>query len=135
MSGFESYSFALASGISADGKVVVGDVYPDGALITPNAYRWTATDGIDLLPHVAGGTSSRAAATNSDGSVVVGTAYGSSLGGARAFRWTQAGGSANLGTIAGGEAGQSFASAVNADGSVVVGYVDRTSVGLIVNCQ
>ncbi|KDC78476.1 BB2324 family autotransporter [Bordetella bronchiseptica] len=131
LSGFESYSFALASGISADGKVVVGDVYTDGALITPNAYRWTATDGIDLLPHVAGGTSSRAAATNSDGSVVVGTAYGSSFGGARAFRWTQAGGSANLGTIAGGEAGQSFASAVNADGSVVVGYVDRTGIGLL----
>ncbi len=108
---------SAASGVSADGSVVVGwaDTVGNAA---HRAFRWTSGGGmVDL--GTLGGTFSSASGVSADGSVVVGgsadtvgnTAF-------RAFRWTSGGGMVDLGTLGGAF---SSASGVSADGSVVVG--------------
>ena len=67
-----------------------------------------------------GGTFSQSYGMNTDGSTLVGTA--DSVGGLRAFRWTNASGSVNLGTLPGGS--YSRGQAVSADGQFVVGNAD-----------
>ena len=103
--------------VSSDGAVVVGGVW-DGS--TGYAYRWTSSGGIQNLGTLSGHTEATASATNSDGSVVVGTSYGSSGSVARAFRWTSSGGMQDLGTLSG--LSKSYANDVSGDGSIVVGY-------------
>ncbi|MCW2922586.1 MAG: hypothetical protein JWL76_2460, partial [Thermoleophilia bacterium] len=111
---------ATASGVSADGLIVVGRsqtnlVAPDGQ-IPGHAFRWTAGTGmVDL--GTLGGTHSSANAISANGGVIVGDAQTSTS--TRAFRWTSAG-MVNLGTI-GNKGGFSAAYGVNGDGSVVVG--------------
>lgn len=111
-------SRSYASGISSDGSVVVGQATTSS--FEGHAFRWTRSGGMqDLGAPPAGQGYYRAAhATNSDGSVVVGT-FGSSSG-ARAFRWTSAGGAEELGTFPGGT--QSSAYGVSRDGSIIVGF-------------
>ncbi len=72
--------------------------------------------GLGTLP---GGTSSRANAVTSDGTVVVGSA--SSPSGTQAFRWTESGGMVALGDLPGG-AFTSVATSVSTTGNVVVGW-------------
>jgi probable HAF family extracellular repeat protein len=61
---------SYASGISADGSVVVGTSYR-GA----EAFRWTEADGMVGLGHLPGeGAASSALGVSADGSVIVGTA-------------------------------------------------------------
>ena len=95
--------------ISDDGRVVVGqcDVF------TP--FRWTVEGRYDDM-----GITGRAAATNRDGSTVVGTAYlhGSVLD-AFAYRWTEPDRSVQI--LPADE--PSTATGVTADGSVVVGSI------------
>jgi probable HAF family extracellular repeat protein len=98
-----------ASGVSADGSVVVGQSYSASGY---EAIRWTAAGGMVGLGDLPGGGSYNAAtAVSADGSVVVGVSQ-SALG-TEAFRWTAGGGMVGLGVGA--------ATGVNADGSVVVG--------------
>jgi probable HAF family extracellular repeat protein len=113
LSGGAFYSYA--TGVSADGSVVVG--YSD-AVSGNEAFRWTRIDGMVGLGYLAGGgTASRAYGVSADGSVVVG--WSDSSSGTQAFRWTQSTGMTSLGVLPPGNFGEAYG--VSADGSVVVG--------------
>jgi probable HAF family extracellular repeat protein len=116
-------SYSTASAISANGAVVVG-ASAFNALGDDEAFRWTAAggmQGLGFLGKTARGVEvSAAAATNSDGSVIVGSSLVSS-GYYWAFRWTAQTGMTALGALPGSTTGYSQASGVSADGSVVVG--------------
>ena len=108
------YSGTDAYGVSADGKVIVGQAVPP-----IQAFRWTETEGVQMLGTLGGaGYSSVAWAVSADGSVVVGRS-GSSLGD-QAFRWKAGEGMTGFGDI-GGEPFGSYARAVSSDGSEIVG--------------
>lgn len=114
--GFGSSSWA--SGVSADGSVVVGDA-SNGSYT--QAFRWTGgmmTGLGDLSGSVFG---SSASGVSADGSVVVGMAR--NVFASEAFRWT-GGVMVGLGYLPGGSS--SFANAVSADGLVVVGGSSST---------
>lgn len=102
-----------ALGVSADGGVIVG--VDDG-----EAFRWTEESGMVVLEGFPGTyrNARSARAVSADGTVIVGSAVTSSLK-THAFRWTEAGGMEDLGTIPADT--YSEARAVSADGSVVVG--------------
>lgn len=68
-----------------------------------------------------GGSFSFALAASDDGTVIVG--YGGTPEGDRAFRWTQATGMVNLGTLPGGDF-SSMAFDVSSDGRTIVGFGD-----------
>jgi len=126
----------VASGVSADGRLVVGhSPSPGGTLSFDEAFLYTVTDpatgagvleGLGDLP--GGDTYGQAAAISSDGTTVVGGSSSvNSSGGAagfplsyEAFRWTRGGGMQPLGDLPGGGF-FSYASGVSADGSVIVG--------------
>lgn len=112
-----------ASGVSADGNVVVGSSQTAPFAATSHATRWAGPSmAIGDLGTLPGMTSSYATATSSDGSVVVGAS-------GHAFRWTQATGMQSVTTWLAG-AGVSLpanwdpavANGVNGNGNVVVGY-------------
>jgi len=107
---------SFASGLSADGTVVVG-VSTSGN--GEEAFRWTLTNGMIGLGDLPGGIlASRAAGISADGMVIAGTSSSSS--GAEAFRWTQSTGMAGLGDLPGGRF-QSAAYGISGDGQVIVG--------------
>jgi len=112
--------------MSGDGSTVVG--FLDRGLFTPfHAFRWTqATGVVDLgtLDVANNATrSSFAQDVSSNGGVVVG--YSDIAGGVvqHAFRWTPAGGMADLGSVIGAN-GNSRAFGVSGDGNVIVGETD-----------
>lgn len=103
-----------ASGVSADGSVVVGSFGNS----TSEAFRWTAALGAVGIGFLPGGDFSLASKVNGNGSVIVGTANdGTTL---RSFRWSTATGMQAL-PIASGFDFSYGASGVSADGSVIVG--------------
>lgn len=103
-----------ASGVSANGAVVIGDI--DGQL----AFRYTAGGGLQPLILLAGWNTSSAKAVSANGSAIVGDA-GLTSGHTHAFKYTDALGMQDLGTLGGDS---SFAKAVSANGMVVVGSSD-----------
>ena len=109
--GYSSHAFD----VSADGSVVVGEVYSGWFW---HAFRWTAANWMQALGTL-GGSDSRAYGVSADGSVVVGSAQVSPPG-VRAFRWTAETGMQNLGAP---EGASSAAYSVSAGGSVVVGSI------------
>jgi probable HAF family extracellular repeat protein len=109
---------SVATGVSADGSVVVGEAR--NAAGYRRAFRWTAATGLQDLGTL-GGTQSAAYSVSADGSVVVGWAQTHWNLTYHAFRWTLSGGMQDIGTLSGSWAG-SVASGVSADGSVVVGW-------------
>src|SRR6185295_18536655 len=116
------FARVVASGVNADGSVIVGvndTVTPSfGMWVTETeAFRWTASSGMVGLGFLSSFEYSSAAATNADGSVVVGASIAD--GGFRAFRWTASDGMVNLGILPGYV--DASAEDVSADGSVVVG--------------
>jgi probable HAF family extracellular repeat protein len=112
-----------ASGISADGRIVVGfSVTEVGA----EAFRWSAETGMVGLGNLPAGTESRAEATSADGSAVVGRSYDLE-GYEEAFLWTTQTGMIGLGNIPGGNS--SSALDVSAEGSVVVGVANIPLLG------
>lgn len=121
------YSWSNANAISADGSTIVGYVANPTSSFNSQPMYWTAATGIvglGFLPgdtHVYGG--SGASAVSANGSVIVGSAVADSAGHFHAFRWTQATGMKDLGTLAGALPGgtSSGASAVSADGTIIVG--------------
>ena len=85
-----------ASGVSADGSVVVGtSVSASGA----EAFRWMPREGMVGLGFLPGFPTSAALATSANGSVVVGTGVGP--GKDEAVRWTAANGMVGLGFLSG----------------------------------
>ncbi len=120
---------SFAYGVNAAGDVVVGEAYNGTA---GHAFRWTLNAGsstqgtmTDLGTLAAGnGGSSIARDVNAAGDVVVGQAYNGTA--QHAFRWTQASGMSDLGTLASDKTtGASVAYGVNAAGDVVVGQADN----------
>lgn len=112
-----------ASGVSADGSVVVGSSQrerTDSPYRGWEAFRWTQGTGMVGLGNLPGGDfGSRASEVSGDGSVVVGYGF-SNTNFLKAFRWTQGTGMVELGDLPGGGF-DNFASGVSFDGSVVVG--------------
>ena len=127
-SGYASNGFSVATGVSADGAVIVG--YGNAAADSELAFRWTTTTGVVSLGSLAGadGFSSRALGVSADGSVIVGQSQ-DSRDFLEPFRWTASGGMVGLGFIGGGAGASSTgaATAVNADGSIVVGQATDPS--------
>lgn len=106
------------SGVSADGRVVVGQFNDNG---TARAFRWTDDTGMVRIAPLQWGAAN---AVNSDGRIIVGVADDG--GKAEAFRWvddgTPTGALVGLGFLS-SEPGyqQSEALAVSATGATVVG--------------
>lgn len=108
-------SSSQANAVSADGTKIVGQT---GGTLN-EAFIWDATNGMQGLGDLAGGTvNSQALDISADGSTVVGR--GLSGNGLEAFVWDATNGMQGIGDLAGGGF-SSFASAVSADGQVVVG--------------
>jgi probable HAF family extracellular repeat protein len=79
-----------ANGVSADGRVVVGQAR--NAAGWWRAFRWTASGGMQDLGTL-GGAESVASGVSADGQVIVGESR-NTAGFVRAFRWTASGGDA-----------------------------------------
>jgi probable HAF family extracellular repeat protein len=123
-----------ATGVSADGSVVVGysasanslnQPWQGGGLQTNDgvsgyeAFVWTDAAGMVALGDLAGGYfNSQASAVSANGQVVVGR--GTSAAGGEAFRWTSQTGMIGLGFL-NPQAPGSSAMATSGDGSIVVG--------------
>jgi probable HAF family extracellular repeat protein len=108
---------SLATGISDDGKVIVGG-YTDGQ---QRAFRWTAeTGGIDLGDLPGGDIDSLANAVSADGDWVVGTAS-SAVSPVEAFLWSEAMGMIGIGLPSPAE---TTPFAVTNSGRAVVGRSD-----------
>jgi len=124
MSQFATKSDSYAVGANRDGSIIVGAAnIGDPFDHVLHAFRWSnAGEGKDL--GTLGGSYGHAAATSSDGSVIVGTAM-TSKGDYHAFRWTDAG-MVDLGTLGGNTAS---ATGVSADATVVVGGSNTISNG------
>lgn len=63
---------STATGVSADGSVVVGESDYTSAQGRTEAFRWTQEDGMVGLGFLPGGTRSRAYAVSADGGLIVG---------------------------------------------------------------
>jgi probable HAF family extracellular repeat protein len=83
-----------ATGVSADGSVVVGESDSANGL---EAFRWTEGTGMVGLGYLpGGGFNSRALGVSADGSVVVGISYSANGYEAEAFIWNISQGMRNL---------------------------------------
>jgi probable HAF family extracellular repeat protein len=111
---------STATGISADGSVVVGVGTSEQGI---EAFRWTASAGMVPLGDLPGGFfGSGADAISGDGSTIVGSGRSVLSGGAlEAFRWTDALGMQALGDLPGGDF-YSAARATSYDGTIVLGF-------------
>ncbi len=118
---------SVAYATSADGSVIVGEGNINDT--EQRAFRWTAQNGSQDLGTLGGFSS--ALATNSDGTVVVGTSRlpqsPEGIGRNRAFVWTDSAGMQDLGTVAGFEDSQALG--VSGDGSIVVGNLIKAAGG------
>lgn len=110
------YGGSVSSGVSNDGKSVVGTNFGSSAN-EQQAFRWDAASGMVGLGLGLGLSS--ASAVSADGSVVVGITDSPAMPN-QAFRWTQASGMEVLGPLPAGTFG-AFAQDVSADGLVIVG--------------
>lgn len=97
-------AYSLATGVSDDGQVVIGDTGTDTKQsVTSQAFRWTATQGMQGLGFIDARSKMRwstAMALNHDASVVVGSSR-NAQGRGEAFRWTAATGVQGLGMLRG----------------------------------
>jgi uncharacterized membrane protein len=109
---------AQATGVSADGEVLVGAWSRVGGV---TAYRWTTADGYQPLPPPSGapmGASTTAFRASADGTVIVG--YANDGVADRAARWLGNTGD-YLTDFPTGANGSATATAVSDDGRVIVG--------------
>lgn len=119
------------TGISGDGSTVVGGVRVGETFYKHyESFRWTKEGGLQLLGRLPGEMFQWAYATAAsyDGSVIVGT--DNTHNGYRAYRWTEATGQVDLGTL--GTLNTAYppssdATGVTSDGSTVIGGVTTTN--------
>lgn len=117
---FDGGIISLATGVSADGSVVVGygdgkDPDPSFRFDTYQAFRWTQGTGRVSLGYLDQASKfSQAWGVSPDGSIVVGTDS------SQAFRWTQAEGMVGLGKGPGALGCR--ANGVSADNSTIIGF-------------
>ena len=120
---------SVATAISADEKVVVGEATVNGLW---HAFRWTAATGmVDL--GTLGGAESAAFAVNGDGSVIVGSSLTSgSTGSDHPFRWTAKTGMQDLTKLVNAPQRLILQSAVGVsqDGTVITGNGRNTTLGV-----
>lgn len=110
---------AVATGVSANGSVVVGE--DDGSPIS--GYRWTSGVGVQVIEDLPDGPAVLdwdIRAVSGDGRAIVGRARPSSDSVPQALRWSDAGGFEWIGAFPSGD-GRSDGNATSRDGSVVVG--------------
>jgi len=123
LTGGEYYSRAF--GISANGKVIVGESSTEGG---KEAFYWTSSEGMVSIGDLPGGDlNSSARATSADGAIIVGSGashnpatYSSRQ---EAFRWTKNDGMVGLGFLNEEQVGNPSSAAmdITPDGSVIVG--------------
>ncbi len=106
-----------SSGVSDAGDVVVGYVGRNGGNGF-EAFRWTASQGMEALGALPGGFDSAALDITGDGTKLVGSAYDEC--GQQAVYWTRASGFVALGNFS-GVSSSSAAEAITPDGAVIVG--------------
>jgi probable HAF family extracellular repeat protein len=111
--------------LSFDGSVVVGDCFTDAGVY--EAFRWTATDGMQGLGILADTASSFAIAVSADGSVAVGESDSADFATTKAFRWDAVDGLQDLGSLQG--LPNCFSSTVSGDGSHVAGACSDPDAG------
>jgi probable HAF family extracellular repeat protein len=104
----------VAWSVSGDGSTVVG--YADSSA-DPQAFRWTANEGMQRLSGMTA-DSSGASAASWDGSVIVGQSLAN--GKKEAFRWTSEEGPIGLGFLSAADF-DSDPKDITPDGSVIVG--------------
>ena len=107
---------SIATGISDDGRVVVGQA--EDSIYNAIAFRWTPWTGMQSLGNFGNYPveSSEATGISADGQIIVGWSYDNNNI-KRAFRWTEATGMVDLGL------GQnSEARAISGDGTTIVGW-------------
>jgi uncharacterized membrane protein len=105
-----------ATAISADGTTVVGRIrFANG---DEEAFRWTATAGVQSLGVAFGADNTVAEAVSADGSIVVGSSAGFPSP-SRAWRWTAATGIHELPAMPGSEG--AIALSISHDGSHIGG--------------
>lgn len=128
----DKLGYGEASGISADGTVIVGyaDSKNDVLQYATHAFRWVGGNmqGLGTLLANNVGTSV-ARAVSADGSVVAGNSAATDdneVVTTHAFRWAD-GTMLGLGTLRADNEGNSFARALSADGTTVVGYASFAS--------
>lgn len=106
--------YTTASGVSADGRTVVGHVYP-----STMSFRWVEAGGLTDLGWLYGQYYTIVRALSADGSVAVGDSIIPTS--REAWRWTASEGMVGLGDLPGGDF-HSNAKAISADGTTVVGW-------------
>ncbi|HEV7279423.1 MAG TPA: hypothetical protein VGN57_04345 [Pirellulaceae bacterium] len=99
-----------------DDMTVIGDVQLKDSV---RAYAWTKSDGLEVVGTM--GTESHGMAVSEDGSVVVGT-YMTEGGEERAFVWTEAEGTLDMGDFGGSYV---VANDVSANGNIIVGAAEN----------
>lgn len=124
--GTDGATQSYASGVSADGSVVVGWLTWGGAM-ERRPFRWTQATGIQTLSGFESHSFALATGISGDGNVVVGDIYSGVAVTPHAYRWTASGGIDLLPHVSGGTS--SHAAATNRDGSVVVGTAYGSSFG------
>ena len=127
-----------ASGVSADGSVVVGNSY-SAVSNTNAAFKWTASTGMVGLGFLPGYANSLATGISADGSTIVGYDFNDFYVGPenffqlQAFVWTADTGLIGLGMLPG--YASSAALGISADGSTIVGVCLTVDNGSFVQQQ
>lgn len=117
-------SYSVATGVSADGNLVVGESAPTDFALPRHAFLWTAVAGMVELPPLNGALGASARGISADGAVVVGVSRLSDVpppvGLDQATAWVL-GQPHSLGNTPRNELIPNFANAASGDGSVIVG--------------
>jgi probable HAF family extracellular repeat protein len=124
--------FSEATGVSADGTVVVGrSTSTKSAPSWTEAFRWTSAGGMVSLGDLPGSDfNSRSMAVSADGNVVVGLSNSSKgMWDNEAFRWTRASGMVGLGFLPSSNPRSSIAWSTSGHGAVIVG--DNSRMGAV----
>ncbi|NTJ43208.1 autotransporter domain-containing protein [Agrobacterium larrymoorei] len=117
-------NYSYASAISGDGTTVIGQ--SSTAIGGSRAFRWQVGGQITNLGILNGDDASSASAVSQNGGVVAGLSSDYSTETSRVFRWTEAGGMKDIGTLDIGQQNDTRYTgfgALSRDGNTIVGTV------------